>query len=457
MTKLRILQKAWDPAWAHLNSGPGEHFVFLLARHYATCDGYVLVADEALTVSPDEVTFSDPEWVVSTGTITKAVNHALRTDRCLIEVHNHNDERPRFSSWDRAGLAEIVPYMLESLPDRPYVALVTGTDELYGEVFDKKGSSPIDPVFLLGERLRALNGREESGRPETAQFDRQLRWLTASGQQDMARLRFVIGGLGGTGSHAAVALAYLGARHFGLIDPDVVDRTSLNRLATANAENEGESKVQLAASRIQAIAPSADVRLIQAPAQDPAALEEAILADVLVGCFDNDGARLIWNELAVGYQIPLIDFGVGIQVDRGIVSDAGGRIACVIPGGPCLRCMGLIDPQEAQDALRSKTDRKVQRSLGYFTGRRAPDASVYTLNASVVNVGLTELTIWLAGLRRPEYLLCYDALGFTHARASQWLSPVTYQRNPKCVVCAMAGLGDKLMLLDRYGDLGHVA
>ena len=43
MSGLRILQKAWDPVWTHLNSGAGEHFAFLLARHHQTRDGYFLV------------------------------------------------------------------------------------------------------------------------------------------------------------------------------------------------------------------------------------------------------------------------------------------------------------------------------------------------------------------------------------------------------------------------------
>ena len=156
--------------------------------------------------------------------------------------------------------------------------------------------------------------------------------------------------------------------------------------------------------------------MLQSRVEDPAALAEAKMADVLVGCFDNDGARVIWNELAVGYQIPLLDFGVGIHLDaRGAVQEAGGRIAWVIPGGPCLRCMRQIDRQEAQDRLRSKTDRKIQRALGYVSGHAVPEASVYALNAAVVNVGLTELTLWLSGVRCPEYFLEYDALGFTRA------------------------------------------
>jgi molybdopterin/thiamine biosynthesis adenylyltransferase len=457
MTRLRILQEAWDPAWSHLNSGPGEHFAFFLARHHATPEGHVLVADEALLVGSDDVVFDDPEWVVSNQAVTTAINRALRSGRCLVEAHNHGGKRPRFSSWDRTGLAEIVPYMLESLPGRPYAALVTGADEVYGEMFDHSGTSQIDLITLIGERLRSLNGSSALRGGENVDFDRQLRWLTVAGQRDMARLRFVIGGLGGTGSHAALGLAYLGARRFVLIDPDSADRTSLHRLATARAGDARKSKVELAASAIMAVAPSAEVSVIKAPVQNTAALAAAKLADVLVGCFDNDGARLVWNELAVGYQIPLLDFGVGIQVDDESILDAGGRVAFVLPGGPCLRCMGQIDRQEAQDALRSMEDRVVQRALGYVNGKQVPEASVYALNAALVNCGLTELTIWVAGLRPPEYFLAYDALGFSRSRASQWLGPVIYQRNPKCVVCATSGLGDKLMLADRYGHLGHVA
>ena len=71
-----------------------------------------------------------------------------------------------------------------------------------------------------------------------------LRWLTAAGQRDLARLRFVVGGAGGTGAQAALALAYLGARQFVLIDPDCADRTSLHRMPTARAGDAGKSEVE---------------------------------------------------------------------------------------------------------------------------------------------------------------------------------------------------------------------
>jgi len=458
MAKLRILQKAWDPAWAHLNSGPGEHFVFFLARHYPTPEGYVLVADEALLVGSGDVTFADPEWVVSAAALTSAINRALGSGRCLIEAHNHGAERPRFSFWDRAGLAEVVPYIHESIPGCPYGALVTGASEIYGELFDAHGGLAFDLISAVGQQLRILSADAGVPKSETADFDRQLRWLTTTGQRDLARLRFVVGGTGGTGAHAALGLAYLGARRFVLMDPDCADRTSLHRLSTARAGDAGKSKVALAAAAIQAVAPSAEVHILQSRVEDPAALAEAKMADVLVGCFDNDGARAIWNELAVGYQIPLLDFGVGIHVDAdGAVREAGGRIAWVLPEGPCLRCMRQIDRREVRDVLRSKTDRIMHQALGYVTGHRAPEASVYALNAAVVNLGLTELTLWLSGVRAPEPFIEYDALGFTRPRAGQWLTPVSYTRNPRCIVCATAGVGDKLRLEARYGHLHDVA
>ena len=458
MNLLRILDAAWEPTWAHLHSGPGEHFAFLLARCHRAGEARLLIAEDTELIRDEEVTFTGEEWVVCTSALLRAINRAHATGRCLIEVHNHGGENPRFSRFDRVGLAEVVPYMLDSLQERSYAALVTGDHEVYGEIFDRSGRHRVDRITVTGRSLKSLHTEQRPYTVEVVDFDRQLRWLTPKGQRDLGRLRFVIGGAGGTGSHAAMGLAYLGARHFVLIDGDLADPTSLHRLATAHAKDSGQSKVSLAAAAIRAIAPSAEVLVIQAPIQDPRALVEAKMADVLVGCFDNDGARVIWNELAVGYRIPLLDFGVGIRVNEAEQpQEAGGRIAWVLPGGPCLRCMRQIDRHEAQQMLRRESERKVQKALGYIDGLRVPEVAVYALNAAVVNMGLTELTLWLAGVRAPVTFLEYDVLGRVRAAPAQWVSPVNYAADPHCVVCAYAGAGDDLCLESRYGEHPHAA
>ena len=74
---------------------------------------------------------------------------------------------------------------------------------------------------------------------------------------------------------------------------------------------------------------------------------------MIFGCVDNDGARLVLNELALAYRIPYFDLGVGINATDGVVSEAGGQVTAVVPSGPCLNCMDLIDREEASYILAS--------------------------------------------------------------------------------------------------------
>lgn len=452
MTVLRILDKTWDTVWAHMNSGPGEHFAFLLAKLCTAPSGSVLIAEEAIVVDDQEVTHTPTGWVMSTAALIRAVNRAHASNRCLVEVHNHGGDRPRFSRCDQAGFAEIVPYMLESLPGRPYAALVTGDVEVYGVVFDGVAQRPIDRITVVGMRFEVVGGESYSRHTDLNHFTRQLRWLTASGQRNLAALRIVIGGAGGTGSQAALALVFLGARDFVLIDDDQADPTSLHRLATGRAGDSGKSKAELAASTILAVAPDAQVQVLRTRIQDAEALALAKSADLLVGCFDDDGPRLVWNELAVAYRVVYLDFGAGIRVDAdGRITAAGGRIALVLPGGPCLRCMGEIDMDEARNSLRSVSDRAAQRALGYVEGVAAPEIAVYSLNSAVVNVGMTELTVLLSRIRAPTLHIDYDVLGDARSMPAQWLGPVACAQRKGCIVCAAAGLGDELAIEHRYG------
>jgi hypothetical protein len=114
--------------------------------------------------------------------------------------------------------------------------------------------------------------------------------------------------------------------------------------------------------------------------------------------------------------------------------------------------MESLDIEEAREALRSGADRARRRALGYVDGQRVAEVSVYSLNATVVNTGLTELTVLLSRLRQPALYIDYDVLGSARATPAQWLGPVAYSQRRKCVVCAGAGLGDALALEARYGQ-----
>ena len=308
MAVIRFSDRVWRAIHDHLFSGDGEHFAFAVARHARSARGPVFLTTEVFCVPDNQVSFGPDGWNVEPPGFLPAVNAAVRSGGCLIEAHNHGGVLPRFSKTDRRGLRDFSPYIFSSLPNRPYVATVWGDSTVYGEHSSPDGSTGrIDSITVGGGSFRQLVSRDDDTRPILPAFDRQLPWFTEDGQRTIGRLRVAVIGAGGTGSHVVQQLAYLGIRDFVVVDHDAADRTSLNRLVTATAEDVGEQKVSLAHRLIKAIAPDATVTGLTANIQTAKVLDELKGVDVIFGCVDNDGARVILNELSRAYCIPYFD------------------------------------------------------------------------------------------------------------------------------------------------------
>jgi len=94
---------------------------------------------------------------------------------------------------------------------------------------------------------------------DLAQFSRTVDLL---GQEGFYRLRgafAIVIGLGGVGSHAAVALARAGVGRLRLVDFDAVTETSLNRHAVALPQHVGRPKVEVVAELVKRIHGSIEV------------------------------------------------------------------------------------------------------------------------------------------------------------------------------------------------------
>lgn len=92
----------------------------------------------------------------------------------------------------------------------------------------------------------------------SAAGDRDSRTIDLIGSEGFDRLRrafVVVVGLGGVGSHAAVALARAGVGRLRLVDPDCLTASSLNRHAVAVPEDVGRPKAELLAEHLERIRP----------------------------------------------------------------------------------------------------------------------------------------------------------------------------------------------------------
>src|SRR4029453_10264877 len=111
--------------------------------------------------------------------------------------------------------------------------------------------------------------------------------------------------------------------------------------------------------------------------------------DVIVGCVDNDAARLVMSELAAAYLVPYLDIGVGIE-GEGPTGNVGGRVSFYLPGGPCLACADELDFDEVAEDLESGGLRSIRRQRGYAQDRRVEPA-LMPLNGVVASLGMMEL------------------------------------------------------------------
>jgi molybdopterin/thiamine biosynthesis adenylyltransferase len=226
-------------------------------------------------------------------------------------------------------------------------------------------------------------------------------------------------------------LAHLGVQHLVLVDPDVVELTNLNRLVGATRADVRRSrlKVHVARRTVRRVNPKARVQALPISLDDPKAVAALKGLDLLFGCTDNHGSRLILNQLAVQYLIPYLDLGAGLAVapdDR--LTAAGGQVRLVRPGSFCLACLDGIDRTRAAQDLMSTPARQRQMARGYAQGIGLPTPAVLFLNAEMASLAMAEfVNLWI-GYRASTPLLYYDLL---NAR----LTSAGAERQMSCIAC----------------------
>ncbi len=160
-------------------------------------------------------------------------------------------------------------------------------------------------------------------------------------------VRVAIVGLGGGGSHVAQQLGHLGVGEFVLVDPDVVENTNLNRLVGATQQDvaKGASKAAVAGRGVVGVNPGARISIETVRWQLCAIALRS--CDVIFGCVDSIAEREQLETAARRYLTSYIDIGMDVhRMAEGF--SIGGQVALSMPGGPCLRCMGIIDDRRLE-------------------------------------------------------------------------------------------------------------
>jgi molybdopterin/thiamine biosynthesis adenylyltransferase len=165
-----------------------------------------------------------------------------------------------------------------------------------------------------------------------------LREIGGPGQQALKAASVAIIGAGGLGAPAALYLAAAGVGRIGLIDPDTVALSNLQRQVLYATGDVGRVKVAAAAERLHGLNPEVAVE------PNPALLTPENARDLLAGYdlvldgTDDFATRFAVNDACLVLGVPLVSGAIGRWT---------GQVA-VFEGKPCYRCFVPEIPPDAE-------------------------------------------------------------------------------------------------------------
>lgn len=244
--------------------------------------------------------------------------------------------------------------------------------------------------------------------PDTERYDRQVRFFGAAGQRHIAMSTVGVVGLGGLGSHVAQQLAHLGVLAYALVDNDQVSVSNLNRLvgATPADADAAVAKVDVAERYIRSIQTKARVNAIKDRESGSNARTALASSTIVIGCVDNDQARLALTELCARVKKPYLDISTEIAADG---SWYGGRLVWADDRTGCLVCRGELDQHALARAQMTDVQRRADDRIYGISRDDLGDVgpAVISINGVVASLAVTEFIAWTTGLRPPIPFLTY--------------------------------------------------
>lgn len=206
--------------------------------------------------------------------------------------------------------------------------------------------------------------REKAEAVETP-FDRQARigWW----RQDVLReARVMVIGAGALGNEVLKNLVLLGVGRILVVDFDTISISNLSRTVLFRPEDIGKRKAPVAAARAteMALETTSVVTALDADIVWELGLGIYRRMDVILGCVDNDEARLSMNRAARSVGKPWINGGI---------FELSGSVTTYGDTGACFEC--TVTPDQIADA-QSRYDSCEQVKKRYVAEERMPTVQV---------------------------------------------------------------------------------
>ncbi len=165
-----------------------------------------------------------------------------------------------------------------------------------------------------------------------------LREIGGPGQQKLKAARVLVVGAGGLGAPAALYLAAAGIGTIGLVDPDAVSLSNLQRQVLYAAADVGRPKVEAAVERLGALNPHTSVETHPVWLDGGNAGDIVSRYDLVLDGTDDFATRFAVSDACLAHGKSLVSGALGRWT---------GQVG-VFRGKPCYRCLVPEIPPDAE-------------------------------------------------------------------------------------------------------------
>jgi hypothetical protein len=429
-------------------AGRREAGAFLLARWGRSATGGRLLVERVLLPPEDGLERAGHDFLRPAGRWLSAVIGAAieaRTGLAFVHSHPGSNHPPTLSAIDQETSVEWSRSITPTI-DGPFASLVWSPRGMTGLMY--MASDPTKPIRL--ERLESLGGgsieslhvvNERLG-SERGLDDRQIRALSALGNQRIRDLVVGVVGVGGTGSPLAEQLVRTGIAEVLLIDPDILDHESnLRRVVGSRSDDvaAGRKKVEVVGRHLRAIGLSTTVKELPHDVREESVVRKLLDCDIVISTTDTQSSRALLNQISYQYWLPTIDVGVRVGTKRnGAISGMPVEIRLLMPDNGCLWCRrGVLDSQAIYEENLPAEDRRRLAAEGYVQGLDGPQPSLTALNYLASSVAVVMLTKLYSGQPIFNASVVFDVW-------EQFVHPLRAEVDLTCICSQWRGRADDL-------------
>lgn len=227
-----------------------------------------------------------------------------------------------------------------------------------------------------------------------------------SAQDELARTRVGIVGLGSVGSVVAEALSRTGLQQLVLIDHDLIEERNLDRtLGACRSDVDAKTPKVAVAKRLVEQSHTADdftVNAIPVSLVSPKGLAAALDCDVLISCVDRPWPRHVLNKIAYLHLIPVIDGGIFAKVgESGHLVHVDWSVHTIGPDRACLYCLGsLLRSDAVLDRDGMLDDPDYINGLSHADRERYKRRNIFAFSLSVAAHEVLQLVGLVSGNKR---------------------------------------------------------